>query len=360
MDDGGAELGAGVRDAVLSGGPARRTPRRDRRLVAPGGRGRARARRAAPRWRRLPRASSSAAARPARWRRWCPDSSSCSGRSSTPASWSSSPTTRAGCSGAAATPAYAGWPTISGSSTGPPGPRATSAPTPSAPRWCSATPVHIQGAEHFVESHTRWGCAAAPITDPWTGRDARRRRRQRSEPRPAPRRAGPGRDGGAGLLARAAGRPRRHGCGARRGSAGRAPPPCWRHGSAARPSPCDTARPHGGRPDLAADAARRGARCPAGGCAVGDDLESPGAVGCRRRRGPAGRLALRLGAEPDRVAAPSPPLGGRARPRPATTPADGRRVPRLRATRPSLAATPAHVRPAARRDPAPARAWCRR
>lgn len=31
-------------------------------------------------------------------------------------------------------------------------------------------PVQIRGAEHFVESHTRWGCAAAPLTDPWTGR----------------------------------------------------------------------------------------------------------------------------------------------------------------------------------------------
>lgn len=30
-------------------------------------------------------------------------------------------------------------------------------------------PVQIRGAEHFVESHTRWGCAAAPLTDPWTG-----------------------------------------------------------------------------------------------------------------------------------------------------------------------------------------------
>ncbi len=30
--------------------------------------------------------------------------------------------------------------------------------------------VHIQGPEHFVESHTRWGCAAAPLTDPWSGR----------------------------------------------------------------------------------------------------------------------------------------------------------------------------------------------
>jgi hypothetical protein len=30
-------------------------------------------------------------------------------------------------------------------------------------------PVRIQGAEHFVESHTRWGCAAAPVHDPWTG-----------------------------------------------------------------------------------------------------------------------------------------------------------------------------------------------
>ena len=30
--------------------------------------------------------------------------------------------------------------------------------------------VHIQGPEHFVESHTRWGCAAAPIRDAWSGR----------------------------------------------------------------------------------------------------------------------------------------------------------------------------------------------
>lgn len=30
--------------------------------------------------------------------------------------------------------------------------------------------VHVQGPEHFVDSHTRWGCAAAPLTDPWTGR----------------------------------------------------------------------------------------------------------------------------------------------------------------------------------------------
>jgi hypothetical protein len=30
--------------------------------------------------------------------------------------------------------------------------------------------VQVRGAEHFVESHTRWGCAAAPLTDPWTGR----------------------------------------------------------------------------------------------------------------------------------------------------------------------------------------------
>lgn len=29
--------------------------------------------------------------------------------------------------------------------------------------------VQIRGAEHFVESHTAWGCAAAPLTDPWTG-----------------------------------------------------------------------------------------------------------------------------------------------------------------------------------------------
>lgn len=31
-------------------------------------------------------------------------------------------------------------------------------------------PVRIQGPEHYVESHTRWGCAAAPVRDPWTGR----------------------------------------------------------------------------------------------------------------------------------------------------------------------------------------------
>lgn len=30
--------------------------------------------------------------------------------------------------------------------------------------------VHIQGPEHFCEAHTVWGCAAAPILDPWTGR----------------------------------------------------------------------------------------------------------------------------------------------------------------------------------------------
>jgi hypothetical protein len=33
------------------------------------------------------------------------------------------------------------------------------------------SPVQIRGGEHFVESHTRWGCAAAPVTDPWTGRN---------------------------------------------------------------------------------------------------------------------------------------------------------------------------------------------
>ncbi len=30
--------------------------------------------------------------------------------------------------------------------------------------------VQIQGAEHFVESHMRWGCAASPLKDPWSGR----------------------------------------------------------------------------------------------------------------------------------------------------------------------------------------------
>lgn len=30
-------------------------------------------------------------------------------------------------------------------------------------------PVQIRGAEHYVETHTWWGCAAAPVTDPWTG-----------------------------------------------------------------------------------------------------------------------------------------------------------------------------------------------
>jgi len=30
-------------------------------------------------------------------------------------------------------------------------------------------PVRILGPEHFVESHGRWGCAAAPIVDPTTG-----------------------------------------------------------------------------------------------------------------------------------------------------------------------------------------------
>lgn len=28
------------------------------------------------------------------------------------------------------------------------------------------SPVHIHGAEHYVESHARWGCAAAPLRDP--------------------------------------------------------------------------------------------------------------------------------------------------------------------------------------------------
>lgn len=31
-------------------------------------------------------------------------------------------------------------------------------------------PVQIRGGEHYVESHTKWGCAAAPLHDPWTGR----------------------------------------------------------------------------------------------------------------------------------------------------------------------------------------------
>jgi GAF domain-containing protein len=30
--------------------------------------------------------------------------------------------------------------------------------------------VQIQGPEHFVESHMRWGCAASPLKDPWSGR----------------------------------------------------------------------------------------------------------------------------------------------------------------------------------------------
>lgn len=30
-------------------------------------------------------------------------------------------------------------------------------------------PVHIRGPEHYVESHTQWSCAAAPVHDPWTG-----------------------------------------------------------------------------------------------------------------------------------------------------------------------------------------------
>lgn len=32
------------------------------------------------------------------------------------------------------------------------------------------TPVHIHGAEHFAETHTRWTCAAAPLMEPVTGR----------------------------------------------------------------------------------------------------------------------------------------------------------------------------------------------
>ncbi len=30
-------------------------------------------------------------------------------------------------------------------------------------------PVMIRGREHYVESHTRWCCAAAPVRDPWNG-----------------------------------------------------------------------------------------------------------------------------------------------------------------------------------------------
>jgi len=30
-------------------------------------------------------------------------------------------------------------------------------------------PVHIAGPEHYVQSHTWWSCAAAPIHDPWSG-----------------------------------------------------------------------------------------------------------------------------------------------------------------------------------------------
>ena len=30
-------------------------------------------------------------------------------------------------------------------------------------RLVLGAPVHIRGGEHYVESHTRWGCAAAPI-----------------------------------------------------------------------------------------------------------------------------------------------------------------------------------------------------
>jgi hypothetical protein len=32
------------------------------------------------------------------------------------------------------------------------------------------SPVRIHGPEHYVESHTSWGCAAAPLHDPSTGR----------------------------------------------------------------------------------------------------------------------------------------------------------------------------------------------
>ncbi len=32
-----------------------------------------------------------------------------------------------------------------------------------------AEPVMIRGSEHYVESHTAWSCAAAPLRDPWTG-----------------------------------------------------------------------------------------------------------------------------------------------------------------------------------------------
>ena len=76
---------------------------------------------------------------------------------------------RRGCCGSAGAPAYAAWPTASDSCRARPGPRRTSGPTPSAPAWSSGEPVHIRGPEHYVESHTRWSCAAAPVLDPWTG-----------------------------------------------------------------------------------------------------------------------------------------------------------------------------------------------
>ena len=73
---------------------------------------------------------------------------------------------RAACCGAPARPAYAGWPTGSASSAAPRGPRPTSGPTRSAPALVLGEAVHIRGAEHYVESHTRWGCAAAPLDGP--------------------------------------------------------------------------------------------------------------------------------------------------------------------------------------------------
>ena len=43
-------------------------------------------------------------------------------------------------------------------------------------------PVQIRGAEHYVESHTIWGCAAAPARRPVDRADPRCRRRQRAVP----------------------------------------------------------------------------------------------------------------------------------------------------------------------------------
>ena len=141
---------------------------------------------------------------------------------STRASWWWSTDTDGGCCGARAAAASAGWPTGSASSAARRGPRATSAPTPSAPAWssasrCTSAAPSTTWTPHRVELRCRPG--ARPVDR----RDPRRRRRQRPAPRHAPMAealvaAAPRRDGSRG--ARAAPRRARPAAGLRRAAGG--------------------------------------------------------------------------------------------------------------------------------------------